>query len=65
MILLPIAIVKPTQAQTRCGDDSRPTLSAAYWARPKTSCANVLVPSAQGGAQWYAATVRYVLLRTT
>jgi hypothetical protein len=23
------------------------------------------VPTAQGGAQWYAATVRHVLLRTT
>jgi DNA invertase Pin-like site-specific DNA recombinase len=53
---LPQAVVRRIQRQRARGDSFRKIAADLNQAQ---------VPTAQGGAQWYAATVRHVLLRTS
>jgi len=52
---VPQAVVRRIQRQRARGDSFRAIAADLNQAK---------LPTAQGGKQWYAATVRYVLLRT-
>jgi DNA invertase Pin-like site-specific DNA recombinase len=53
---VPQSVVRRIQRLRACGDSFRAIAASLNQAR---------VPTAQGGKQWYAATVRHVLLRTS